>query len=146
MVMRELTSCRRFKSGITYDRARDFLKAMDLLKSDLSGYRYSAALLGVHSAISYSDALRIGMGGRALSSEDHRQAAQDLRTLLATRKFEKGQGVDRLEKLLRLKGRVAYASGGYGLDFSQVVQQAERFAAWAEDAGKQLSVEGWRND
>ena len=81
-----------------------------------------------------------------MSSEDHRQAAQELRTLLAARKFEKRQGVDRLEKLLRLKGRVAYASDGYGLDFSQVVQQAERFAAWAEDAGKQLSVEGWRND
>ncbi len=127
-------------------RARDFFKGMDLLKDDLTGYRYSSALLGIHSAISYCDALRLGMGSASLSSDDHRSAVGELRTLLASRKFEKRQGADRLEKLLRFKGRVAYASDGSGLDFNQIVQQAARFAAWAEDAGKSLRIEGWRND
>jgi len=47
------------KSSIS-GRARDFLKGMDLLKDDLVEFRFSPALLGIHGAISYCDALRIG--------------------------------------------------------------------------------------
>lgn len=127
-------------------RARDFFEGMKFLKDDMRDYKFSSALLGIHCAISYADALRIGMGSKKLSSDDHDKAADDLKSLLASRDFQKKQGADRLEKLLRLKGRVAYASNDSGLDFNTVVQQAERFAAWAEDAGKSLKIEGWRND
>lgn len=127
-------------------RARDFLKGMDLLKDDLTEFKYSPALLGIHSAISYCDALRIGMGSKTLSSDDHKKAVRELKTLLATRKFERKQGADRLLTLLSFKSSVAYGSNSSALEFNYVVQQAERFAAWAEDAGKSLKVEGWRND
>jgi len=91
-------------------RARDFLKGMDLLQNDLAEYRYSSALLGIHGAISYCDALRIGLGSKGLSSDDHQSAARELRLLLASRKFENPQGVGRLEKLLSKKSMIAYVA------------------------------------
>jgi len=42
-------------------RAADFSYVVLLLRGDAS-HRYSSALLAIHSAISYSDALRIGLG------------------------------------------------------------------------------------
>lgn len=126
------------------NRARDFFKGFDLLKDDLSNYGYSSALLGIHGAISYCDALRVGMGSDSLSSDDHRRAADELKAMLAERRFERIQGADRLEKLLQLKRRVAYASDR--VDFKEIILQAERFALWAEQTGKSLRIEGWRND
>jgi hypothetical protein len=125
-------------------RARDFLKGMDLLKDDLTEYRFSSALLGIHGAISYCDALRIGMGSESVSSDDHRSAANELKTLLASRRFEKLQGVDRLEKLLSKKSRIAYAGDAVREnEIKDMIQQAERFASWAEATGKALKIEGW---
>ena len=54
------------------NRARDFLEGMKFLQGNLSASGYSSALLGIHSAISYGDALRVGMGSKNLSSDDHR--------------------------------------------------------------------------
>ena len=48
-------------------RARDFLKGMELLKDDLAEFKHSSALLGIHGAISYCDALRVGLGSENLS-------------------------------------------------------------------------------
>jgi hypothetical protein len=133
-------------------RARDFLKGMEslveeefyVLDDDIVSYKYSPALLGIHGAISYCDALRMGLGSEKLSSDDHRSAAVDLKSLLASRKFEKLQGVDRLGKLLSRKSRIAYAAEATREDeINDIVVQAERFAAWAEAAGKSLMIEGW---
>jgi len=68
------------------DRARDFLRAMELLMGDPE-YKSSSALLGIHCAISCSDDLRTGMGRGDLSSDDHGNAANDLRKLLTARNF-----------------------------------------------------------
>jgi hypothetical protein len=126
------------------NRARDFLKGMELLQDDMGEFRYSSALLGIHGAISYCDALRIGLGSGKVSSDDHRQAAVELKSLLAARKFEKQQGTNRLEKLLGKKSRIAYARDAAGeVEINEIVVQAQRFAAWAEDAGKALKIEGW---
>jgi hypothetical protein len=54
-------------------RARDFLKGMDLLQDDLAEFRFSPALLGIHGAISYCDALRIGLGSVRVSSQRGRR-------------------------------------------------------------------------
>jgi hypothetical protein len=128
-------------------RARDFLKGMEFLQDDLAEYRYSSALLGIHGALSYCDALRIGLGSDSLSSDDHQSAARDLKSLLVERKFEKHQGTDRLVKLLGKKSKIAYsgdtASEG---EIKDIVLQARRFAFWAEAVGKELRIEGWSND
>ena len=125
-------------------RARDFLKGMDLLKTDLMEFRLSSALLGIHCAISYSDALRTGMGCTDVSSSDHRYAASDLKSRLTSRSFEKLQGVVRLEKLLSKKDRIAYASEApRENEIEEIVKQTERFAFWAEETGRKLQIEGW---
>ncbi len=125
-------------------RARDFLKGMQLLQDDLTDYRSSSALLGIHSAISYSDALRTGLGSADVASDDHGSAAQELKRLLAARKFDRLQGTDRLGKLLGMKSRVEYSAETLKeTTAKQIIDQAERFAAWAEEAGARLQIEGW---
>ena len=125
-------------------RARDFLEGMNLLKDDLEEFRYSSALLGIHCAISYCDALRIGLGRASVSSDDHRNVVKDLKLLLASRKFEKLQGPDRLAKLISRKGSIAYSPEAASENEIKLIHQhAERFAAWAEATGKELRIEGW---
>jgi len=117
---------------------------MQFLQSDLGEYKYSSALLGIHGAISYCDALRIGLGSWKVSSNDHRNAAVELKSLLAARKFEKQQGANRLEKLLGKKSRIAYTSEAVReVEVEEIVKQAERFADWAEETGRALEIEGW---
>ncbi len=126
------------------DRARDFLEGMNLLKEDLGVFRFSSALLGIHCAISYCDALRIGLGSTKVASDDHLNAARDLESLLASRKFEKAQGANRLEKLLFKKSRIAYSPDAASeAEIKLIHQHTERFAAWAEATGKAMRIEGW---
>jgi hypothetical protein len=92
------------------DRARDFLDGMKFLQEDLDAFGYSSALLGIHGAISYADALRIGMGSKKVSSDDHSSATLELKSLLDSRRFEKQQGVKHLKLLLARKSRISYAA------------------------------------
>lgn len=126
-------------------RARDFLKGMDLLKDDLTEFKCSSALLGIHGAISYCDALRVGLGSGKIPSEDHQSAVMDLKSLLASRKYERLQGADRLARLLSRRNSVAYAAGSITEErVKAIVEQAQRFAAWAEITGVVLKIEGWK--
>ena len=52
-----------------------------------------------------------------------------------------------MERLLVYKSLVAYSVHRVSeKDIRLIVQQAERFAQWAERIGRQLRVEGWEND
>ncbi len=127
-------------------RARDFLKGMELLKDDLAEFKHASALLGIHGAISYCDALRVGLGSDNLSSDDHRIASRELKAQLAARRYNELQGLDRLEKLLAQKSAIAYFPKRIAeKDVFEIVQQARRFALWAESTGKQLEIEGWHD-
>jgi hypothetical protein len=129
------------------DRARDFLDGMKYLQDDLEEFGYSTALLGIHGSLSYCDALRAGLGSSSLSSDDHSRAADELRSLLAVRKFERLQGADRLKKLLGKKSRIAYSRDAADKnEIKQILQHALRFAEWAEETGKILRIEGWRDE
>jgi len=54
--------------------------------------------------------------------------------------------MDRFKRLLGYKSKIVYGPFEAGLDFGKIVQDALRFAAWAENAGKTLGIEGWRNE
>ena len=134
------------------DRARDFLKGMeDLVKEEyyvlddnLVNYKYSPALLGIHSAISYSDALRIGMGQEKVASDDHSQAANDLDSLLKSRNFGHRIGIGHLKDLLGKKNTVEYRPVMVKEDeVEDIVKHARRFADWAEETGRKLEIQGW---
>ena len=125
-------------------RARDFLEGFNLLKDDLDEFRFSSALLGIHCAISYSDALRTGMGRKKVWSEDHAKAASDLESLLKARSFENRKGIGHFRNLLGKKNGIEYAPGPVREnETEEIVKHAERFAKWAEATGKKLEIKGW---
>jgi hypothetical protein len=121
---------------------------MDLLQGDLDAYGYSSALLGIHGAISYADALRIGMGSKKLSAEDHRKGTSELKSLLDKRGFTQQQGIKHLKLLLDWKSRISYAAEPVRKnEAEEIVKRAIRFGDWAEETGKALNkalkIEGW---
>jgi hypothetical protein len=123
------------------DRAKDFFEGMKFLKDDLA---YSSALLGIHCAISYCDALRIGLGSTKVSSDDHGSAADDLKKRLSDRRFENLRGVEHFRSLLSKKSRVAYQPDAVRKhDCELILKDTERFVVWAEETGKRLKIEGW---
>jgi hypothetical protein len=128
------------------ERAREFLEGMRTLRDDDEAYGYSTALLGIHAAVSYADALRKGLGQKDVAAEDHLRAADDLKKLLRTRRFASLQGAERFGKLASKKSRVAYRAVTLRVEeVDEILKDAERFASWAEDAGRMLRIEGWRN-
>jgi len=87
------------------------------------------------------------MGITNLSSDDHTRAAIDLRKLLVDRKYKDLKGPDRLRTLLSRKSRIAYApDAARENEIEDILKQAERFAIWAEETGKKLKIEGWRDE
>lgn len=127
-------------------RARDLFLGMPLVR-DAEPYRNSAALLAIHSAVSFSDALRAGLGDEKLQNDTHDQAANSLRQLLLARKTEIGSGLSHFQYLLGRKSVVTYGNERLSdNELRRLVLGAERFSAWANDLGKRLSVEGWTDD
>jgi hypothetical protein len=84
------------------------------------------------------------MGSTKVSSDDHSSATNNLKSLLASRRFEGRQGLHHLERLLSKKSSVAYASeAAREVQVEDIVKRAERFAKWAEETGTTLKIEGW---
>ncbi|MBB6144613.1 hypothetical protein HNQ77_002569 [Silvibacterium bohemicum] len=127
-------------------RAKDFLEGMKLLRDDCIAYGYSSALLAVHGAVSYCDALRTGLGDDNVSADDHREAVSRLEQLLRDKRYPKLDGLKRLSDLIGDKNAIAYGSKRVAQEkFKALTDRAERFAAWAEITGADLKIEGWRD-
>jgi hypothetical protein len=126
-------------------RANDFLDGMRLTNLDDS-FLASSALLAIHSAVSYSDALRTGLGDTDLASDDHKRALDGLQRLLPKR-IEDRSGLTQLQELLKNKSTVAYGSRRLTeAELKGMANRAERFARWANAVGHALKIEGWRYD
>jgi hypothetical protein len=105
---------------------------MKLCQDGLATYASAAALLAVHSAISYSDALLVEMTGTRPRGEDHQEAVAALRRACAKARIEH-RGIAHLQKLLGVKTDVSY--GDRHVDDSKIEAlciTAERFRVWAE--------------
>ena len=106
----------------------------------------SAALLGIHAAMSYADALRTGLGDSDLSAEDHQKAVGRLKQVLAEKKMDDLKGVQRFSGIVGKKGTIAYSRNRISdNDLKSIVESCQRFSAWINQIGKQLKVEGWGN-
>jgi hypothetical protein len=118
--------------------------AMVLLQEDRA-YRNSSALLAIHSAISYSDALRAGLGDERLASDGHDRAADALQNLIGARYPHGGSGVSHLRFLLSRKNVVAYSAKRMEhSDYESLFTRAGRFAKWADTAARELKIMGWK--
>lgn len=118
--------------AVYYHRATQLADAMKLCRDDLSAYASAAVLLAVHSAISYSDALLIGLGGTRPRGENHREAISALKRACTRARIDQ-QGLGHFQRLISVKTDVSY--GEKQVDDEKVEAlciTAERFQVWAE--------------
>jgi hypothetical protein len=117
---------------VYYRRAMQLASAMKLCQDDLSAYASAAVLLAVHSAISYSDALLIGLGSARPRGENHQAAVTALKRACSGARID-SQGVAHLQKLLSAKTDVSYGEKQVDNDrITALCIDAERFQVWAE--------------
>jgi hypothetical protein len=128
-------------------KATDFLDGMKFFaEAQDQRYRYSSVLLAVHSAISYGDALSLGLGRISTASQNHRSRVAELRKLLVERQYKSLNGLNHFESLLRDKTDVAYTSKRITeKQASALIDHAQRFSIWANTVGSALKIEGWRD-
>ncbi len=105
---------------------------MKLCRDGMSSYASAAALLAVHSAISYSDALLIGLGGKRPRGENHREAITALKRACTGAKIDP-QGISHLQRLLSAKTDISYGEEFVSeIRISALCDAAMRFETWAE--------------
>jgi hypothetical protein len=118
--------------GVYHRRAIQLADAMKLCQDDLPSYGSAAALLAVHSAISYSDAVLIGLGRSRPRGENHSQAIAAPRRACASFRIDH-RGIAHFQSLIGAKTDISY--GGRSIDNERVrafCVAAERFQVWAE--------------
>jgi hypothetical protein len=118
--------------AVYYRRATQLADAMKLCQDGVSTYASAVALLAVHSAISFSDALLIGLGSKRPHGENHREAIEALKRACTRAKIDQ-QGVGHFQKLLSVKTDISY--GEKRVDDERATAlfvTAERFRVWAE--------------
>jgi len=121
------------------EKADHFLQGMKLLNDDVGNYRSSVGLLAIHSAISLSDAISVGLTGKRGKYQDHAQAARELNKHCASRRISDKQGIDHFKWLLGQKNAVAYEHRRFDDDSVRLaVEKAERFNVWAYNHFKEV--------
>lgn len=117
---------------VYHRRARQLASAMKLCQDGMPDYASAAALLAVHSAISYSDAILVGLGGARPRGENHREAITALKRICTGAKIEP-QGIAHLQKLLSAKTEISYGDKPVGeIRIMALCAAAFRFEKWAE--------------
>lgn len=87
---------------VYHDRGSQLAKAMRVCRYNRPAYPSAAALLAVHGAIAYNDAVQIKLTGDHLRTKDHGQAIAAIKRACGTAKIEP-HGVAQLRKLLSMK-------------------------------------------
>ena len=101
------------------------------LSSTTFGYISAAALLLVHAAIAYADAVAIEKKGWKSRGDDHLDAVALLRETVASTP-EASQALVHLERVIQEKTRASYT--GQSLretDLMEIRKRVERFQFWA---------------
>jgi hypothetical protein len=119
-------------------RALQLANAMRLCAEDCPSYASAVALLAVHSAISYNDALHIRLTGGRPNSENHKDAFRSTKKACQKAKIDSA-GLRHLERLLSIKTDISYGNKAVRVEHAQVLNiEAQRFQAWAE---RNLAIE-----
>jgi len=111
-------------------RGQQMADAMRLCRED-SAYAAATALLAVHSAIAYNDAVQAKLAGKVTQAKNHKA------TVAATRKACRearlpDQGLRHLHKLIGFKSDISYGDRNVEAQLSQELSMdAERFESWA---------------
>lgn len=112
------------------NRASQLANAMSLCADDYTSYASAVALLAVHSAISYNDALHIQLTGTRCKYTDHRMAAESAKKACGKAKIPT-DGIKHLEKLLSAKTDISYGDRAVDSERAEKLKTtAERFEKW----------------
>ena len=132
-------------TAVYHERALQLANAMMLCRDDLSAYAAAAALLAVHSAISYNDAILITLTGQRPRGSEHSGAVVAIRKACGTAKVNT-QGVEHLSKLLCAKTDVSYGDHRVSNEKAEALcVLAERFQTWAEGPeADRVRIRIWR--
>lgn len=114
------------------DRALQLAKAMNLCRRKETYYPSAAALLAVHSAIAYNDAVVMKLTGERSKTQDHSQAIAALKRACERAKIEP-LGIAHLSRLLGAKSDISYGDRHVHNQLADALcLAADRFEAWAE--------------
>ncbi len=124
------------QSGRYRDVARALLggaTVLDTLGDDADSYGSSLALLAVHAAIAYSDALSIAYGGVKSTDGDHDAVVPTLQAAL--RQDVSEAALKDLRTVLQEKDAIAYQGEAYSMqDGREIFARTQAYCVWAEAA------------
>lgn len=96
-------------------------------------YGNGLAIIAIHAAIAYTDALTIAFRGIKSQDGDHTRAADVLAHALGQKREHAGQ-VNRLRRILQAKSDASYSGQYYTLeDGKRIARETTEFIRWAED-------------
>ncbi|HLX60601.1 MAG TPA: hypothetical protein VKX17_04905 [Planctomycetota bacterium] len=114
-----------------YRRAKQCLDAMRLLEGELETYGNGAAILAVHSVLSFADSVRAWYTGKRGKSQAHPDAVPELKRVCTEQKKDRG-GCRCLSWLVNRKTDLEYGDRRLDLakDIKQAVLMAKQFYVW----------------
>lgn len=123
--------------SVYHGRALQLANAMELCHDGMDAYASAVALLAVHSAISFGDAVLISLTGRR--ARVHRQAVTAITAACKKARIQ-ADGIKHLSSLVSAKTDVSYGDKDVDKEKAEILYvAAERFQAWAEQVlGKKV--------
>ena len=111
-------------------QAEELLSAMNLLMDDVASYKSAVALLAVHSAIAYNDAVLKRLTGSTYKGQDHSKATRKTKAACGKKRID-ASGVQHVEKLVAKKTLYSYSGIVDSSSTQDAAMKATRFANWA---------------
>lgn len=111
-------------------QAEELLSAMKLLMDDVASYKSAVALLAVHSAIAFNDAVLATLTGAVYKGQNHSEAARKTKDACAKKKID-ASGVIHIERLVAKKTSFSYSGIVDSSHAQDAADKAEKFANWA---------------
>ncbi len=108
---------------------------MNLLMEDVASYKSAVALLAVHSAIAFNDAVLERLTDSSYKGQDHAEASKKTKAACGKKKAD-GKKIDasviqHLEKLIAKKTLYSYSGIVDTSSAQDAAMKATRFADWA---------------
>ena len=103
---------------------------MKLLLDDVGAYKSAVALLAVHCAISFNDAVLERLTGAVPKRKDHAEGYRQTKTACSRMKIDSA-GVKHLERLIAGKTSYSYSGIVDEKEAQDAALKAQRFASWA---------------
>ena len=115
--------------NVFLERGEQLARSRELMKGDRE-FISALALVSIHSAIAFNDALLVKLTGSYSVSQDHMSAVRHAKKQCSSRKIPT-HGFQQLEKLVAKKATVSYSDERTTFELAFALSEASRrFEAW----------------